>query len=88
MTARERMLAGDLYNALDPELVEARAHARALLARFNTTGDRPALTALTALFGLLADGRHQCSRERRLAGTRGPRDAEQEPPARRVDRRE
>src|SRR5438270_5851627 len=40
MTARERMLAGELYDALDPELVEARAHARALLASFNTTGDQ------------------------------------------------
>jgi maltose O-acetyltransferase len=52
MTARERMLAGELYDALDPELVEARAHARALLASFNTTGDQQ---ALTALFGRLAD---------------------------------
>ena len=52
MTARERMVAGELYDALDPELVEARRHARALLAGFNTTGDRQ---ALTALFGRLAD---------------------------------
>ena len=35
MTARERMVAGELYDALDPELVEARRHARALLAGFN-----------------------------------------------------
>lgn len=52
MTARERMLAGELYDALDPELVEARAQARTLLASFNTTGDRQ---ALAALFGRLAD---------------------------------
>jgi len=47
MTARERMVAGELYDALDPELVEARERARLLLAR-----DRE---ALTALFGRLAD---------------------------------
>ncbi len=52
MTAREQMLAGELYNALDPELVEARRNARLLLARYNATGDRE---ALTALFGRLAD---------------------------------
>jgi len=52
MTARERMVAGELYDALDPELVEARERARLLLARYNATGDRE---ALTALFGRLAD---------------------------------
>ena len=43
---------GELYDALDPELVEARERARLLLARYNATGDRE---ALTALFGRLAD---------------------------------
>jgi maltose O-acetyltransferase len=52
VTAREMMLAGELYDALDPELVEARKHARLLLARYDATGDRE---ALTALFGRLAD---------------------------------
>ena len=52
MTARERMVAGELYDALDPELVEARERARQLLARYNATGYRE---ALTALFGRLAD---------------------------------
>ena len=52
MTARERMVAGELYDALDPELVEARGRARLLLARYNATGDRE---ALTALLGRLAD---------------------------------
>ena len=52
MTARERMVAGELYDALDPELVEARERARQLLARYNVSGDRE---ALTALFGRLAD---------------------------------
>jgi maltose O-acetyltransferase len=52
MTAREQMVAGELYDALDPELVEARERARLLLARYNATGDRE---ALTALFGRLAE---------------------------------
>jgi len=46
------MVAGELYDALDPELVEARERARLLLARYNVSGDRE---ALTALFGRLAD---------------------------------
>jgi maltose O-acetyltransferase len=46
------MVGGDLYDALDPELVEARERARLLLARYNATGDRE---ALTALFGRFAD---------------------------------
>jgi maltose O-acetyltransferase len=52
MTAREQMLAGELYDALDPELVAARENARALVARYNASGDR---VALTQLFGGLAD---------------------------------
>jgi len=51
MTARERMIAGELYDALDPELVEARERARLLLARYNATGDREALTALFERLG-------------------------------------
>jgi maltose O-acetyltransferase len=34
---RERMLAGELYRAWDPELVAERARARRLAARFNAT---------------------------------------------------
>ena len=45
------MVAGELYDALDPELVEARERARMLLARYNAIGDRE---ALVALFGRLA----------------------------------
>ena len=45
-------MAGELYDARDPELVEARERARLLLARYNATGDRE---ALTALFGRLAN---------------------------------
>jgi maltose O-acetyltransferase len=51
MTAREQMVAGELYDALDPELVNARKHARQLLARYNATGDREALTELFGQFG-------------------------------------
>ncbi|MBO9539016.1 sugar O-acetyltransferase [bacterium] len=34
---REKMVAGDLYLASDPELVEARKHARAQLRRYNAS---------------------------------------------------
>src|SRR5262245_44994396 len=36
-TEREKMLAGELYNALDPELVEARARARDLCQALNAS---------------------------------------------------
>ena len=52
MTARERMVAGEPLRRARSELVEARGRARLLLARYNATGDRE---ALTALFGRLAD---------------------------------
>jgi maltose O-acetyltransferase len=35
----EKMLAGELYDPLDPELVAARRHARLLTKRFNETSD-------------------------------------------------
>ena len=39
---RDKMLAGELYLANDPELVAAMARAQAILARFNASaGDRP-----------------------------------------------
>jgi maltose O-acetyltransferase len=37
LTQRERMLAGELYRASDPELVAARLRARELTQRYNTT---------------------------------------------------
>ena len=37
MTEREKMLAGELYDPLDPELVEARARARDLCQDLNAT---------------------------------------------------
>lgn len=39
-TEREKMLAGELYNALDLELVEAREEARRLCGRFNAVGEQ------------------------------------------------
>ena len=53
-TEREKMLAGELYDPLDPELVEARLRARDLLAVLNATRERDGLARLqmqTALFG-------------------------------------
>lgn len=38
-TEREKMLRGDLYNAMDPELVEARRQTRELLRAFNSESD-------------------------------------------------
>ena len=51
---REKMLAGELYDGNDPELVAARLRTRALCQRFNTldAGSTDAHAALfTALFG-------------------------------------
>jgi maltose O-acetyltransferase len=55
-TQRELMLAGELYLASDPELVELRRRARELTRRFNATReDQPAEreTILRELFGSL-----------------------------------
>jgi maltose O-acetyltransferase len=48
MSERAKMLAGELYLASDPELVQARVRARRLMARFNASdpGDAAARTAL------------------------------------------
>ncbi len=53
MTARERMLAGELYDATDPELAADRERARALLQRHANERD-PAL--LDTLFGRIGKG--------------------------------
>ena len=39
MTEKEKMLAGQGYNAMDPELVAECAHAQRLIARFNAMAD-------------------------------------------------
>src|SRR6478736_355423 len=38
-TERQKMLAGEMYDPLDPELVAARARARDLCQRLNATRD-------------------------------------------------
>jgi maltose O-acetyltransferase len=53
-TEREKMLAGELYDPLDAELIAARVRARDLLAVLNATRESDSLTRLqvqTALFG-------------------------------------
>jgi len=47
----ERMSAGELYDALDPELVAARARARKLLGRFNADPERSVLEELLGSVG-------------------------------------
>ena len=46
MTERERMLAGELYDPFDPDLVQSRERARALTRAFNETGDASLLREL------------------------------------------
>jgi maltose O-acetyltransferase len=53
VTEREKMLAGELYNAGDPELVAGRARARELTRAFNANGD---LAVLRELLGRVGDG--------------------------------
>ena len=57
MTEREKMLAGQLYNAFDPPLVQARLRAKRLCAELNArTEDDPARRAvLEQLFGAGGD---------------------------------
>jgi maltose O-acetyltransferase len=53
-TERERMLAGEMYDPLDPELVEARIRARDLCQDLNATRERDQerrREILTELFG-------------------------------------
>lgn len=56
-TERDKMLAGQLYDSLDPELVAARARTQALCARINSlapdAAERPGL--LARLFGAGGD---------------------------------
>jgi maltose O-acetyltransferase len=52
VTARERMLAGELYDPTDPELAAGQARARELVQRYSL--DRDA-ALLATLFGRLGD---------------------------------
>src|SRR5262245_37961620 len=54
-----KMLAGELYNPLDPFLTEARAHSRRLCRQYNATDDDDAdrrRTLLTDLLGSVGPG--------------------------------
>ena len=58
MTERQKMLSGELYDALDPELVAARARARDLCQALNATSEAEhdeRRRLLTALFGAGGD---------------------------------
>lgn len=50
-TARELMLAGELYDATDPELEELRDRARELLRSFNASADQSLLPTLLGRVG-------------------------------------
>ena len=55
---REKMIAGELYRASDPELVEARFRAQELLVRYNASPPRNTLgreALLRELFGAAGD---------------------------------
>jgi maltose O-acetyltransferase len=55
-TEREKMLAGDLYNPLDPELVDARVRARELCQTLNSTRETEQAERRAILTDLLGSG--------------------------------
>ena len=55
-TEREKMLAGDLYNPLDPELVHAREHARDLCQILNNTRESQQQERRSVLIELFGHG--------------------------------
>ena len=56
MTERDKMLAGELYDPSDPELVEARARARDLCWALNATSDADGLERRRITTTLFASG--------------------------------
>jgi maltose O-acetyltransferase len=59
MTEKEKMLAGELYDATDPQLVQERRRARDLLRDLNDTRDAEKerrISILRALFGGMGGG--------------------------------
>lgn len=59
MTEREKMIAGEPYDASDPELLELRRRARAAMERFNATlDDGERMEIASELFGSLGDEAH------------------------------
>ena len=55
-TEKEKMLAGELYNPLDPELVQARDRARDLCQDLNATRERDQETRRAILKQLFGQG--------------------------------
>jgi maltose O-acetyltransferase len=55
-TEKEKMLAGELYDPLDPELVEARERARDLCQDLNATRERDQETRRRILVELIGSG--------------------------------
>ncbi|MGN6108383.1 MAG: sugar O-acetyltransferase [Kofleriaceae bacterium] len=53
---REKMLAGELYRATEPELVEAARRAHALMAAFNATAGPAGMEILRQLLGKVGEG--------------------------------
>ena len=56
MTERQKMLAGELYDPMDPELVAARAHARDLCQDLNATRESQPVERRRILEALFARG--------------------------------
>ena len=56
LTEREKMLAGELYDPFDPELVTARTRARDLCRALNATGDADESDRRRLLEQLFAEG--------------------------------
>jgi maltose O-acetyltransferase len=55
-TEREKMVAGELYDPLDPELVRARAHARDVCRTLNDTGESEQQKRRSLLIDLFGSG--------------------------------
>jgi maltose O-acetyltransferase len=55
-TERQKMIAGEMYDALDPELVAARERARNLCQRLNATRESDQLERRRILLDLFATG--------------------------------
>lgn len=53
---KAKMLAGELYRAIDPELVAARERAEHLLAQYNASVDEARSALLRELLGAVGDG--------------------------------
>jgi len=55
-TEKEKMLAGELYLATDPELTAENLHAQRLLVRYNTCQPEERYAILQSLFGTCGEG--------------------------------